>query len=91
MTDKTRLSEQGKTQEFSPTKHVLVPKHEIMTKEEVEELLNKYRIKPQQLPYILASDPIVKEIGAKPGDVIRIIRQTETAGKSVYYRLVVRE
>jgi DNA-directed RNA polymerase subunit H len=62
-----------------------------MTKEEVEELLKKYRITPQQLPYILASDPIVREIGAKPGDVIRIIRQTETAGRSVYYRLVVRE
>ncbi len=91
MTDKTKSSEQEKVQEFSPLKHVLVPKHEIMTKEEVEELLKKYRIKPQQLPYILTSDPIVKEIGAKPGDVIRIIRQTETAGKSVYYRLVVRE
>lgn len=70
--------------------HELVPKHRILSPEEAEEVLRKYSVTPQQLPRILASDPVVKEIGAKPGDIIEIIRDSETAGKTVYYRVVVK-
>ena len=69
--------------------HELVPKHEILSNEEVEELLKKYRIKPYQIPRIKASDPPAKMIGAKPGDIIRIIRKSPTAGRSVAYRYVI--
>ena len=74
---------------FDIFKHELVPKHEILTKEEVEELLKKYRIKPYQIPRLKTSDPAAKMIGAKPGDIIRIIRKSPTAGDSVAYRYVV--
>lgn len=74
---------------FDIFEHVLVPKHEILTPEEREKVLNQYRIKPYQLPQIKASDPAVKAIGAKPGDIIRIIRKSPTAGEHIAYRYVV--
>ena len=70
--------------------HELVPKHEVLSSEEAEEILRKYRVSPQQLPQILNTDPAVRELGAKPGDIIRIIRKSPTAGETVYYRVVVR-
>ena len=74
---------------FNIFEHKLVPKHEIITKEEREKLLAQYRIKPYQLPRIKASDPAVKAIGAKPGDILRVIRKSSTAGEHVAYRYVV--
>jgi DNA-directed RNA polymerase subunit H len=74
---------------FDLFKHEIVPKHEILTKEDVEELQKKYRIKPYQIPRIKASDPAAKMIGAKPGDIIRITRESQTAGSSIAYRYVV--
>ena len=68
--------------------HVLVPKHEILSEEEKEALLKKYGIKEKHLPKILTTDPVVKEIGAKPGDVLKITRVFR-GKKSVYYRIVV--
>ncbi|MCD6483834.1 MAG: DNA-directed RNA polymerase subunit H [Candidatus Odinarchaeota archaeon] len=69
--------------------HELVPKHSIATEEEVNEVLTKYGIRKQQLPWIKASDPVARAIGAKPGDVVKIIRSSPVAGVSVYYRYVV--
>jgi len=69
--------------------HVLVPKHEIVPPEEREKLLNEYRVQPYQLPRLKASDPGAKAIGAKPGDVVRILRASPTAGKYTSYRYVV--
>jgi len=74
---------------FNVFKHYLVPKHEILTPEEKTEVLEKYRVKSYQLPRIKASDPIVKVIGAKPGDLIKIIRKSPAAGEYVSYRYVV--
>ncbi|MEM0056973.1 MAG: DNA-directed RNA polymerase subunit H [Candidatus Geothermarchaeota archaeon] len=71
--------------------HLYVPKHEILSEEEKKEIIEKYAGgDPYKLPYILASDPVVKAIGAKPGDVIKITRKSPTAGVSIYYRYVVK-
>lgn len=74
---------------FDIFKHVLVPKHEVLTPEEREEVLKRYRVKPYQIPHIRASDPIVRVIGAKPGDILKITRKSPTAGVYVSYRYVV--
>ena len=66
-----------------------MPKHELLTKEEAAQVLVKFNATPAQLPYILMTDPVAKEIGAKPGDFVRVTRKSETAGTSVYYRYVV--
>lgn len=74
---------------FNVFKHELVPKHEILSPEELKELLEKYRVQPYQFPRIRASDTAAIAIGAKPGDVVKITRKSVTAGKSVSYRYVI--
>lgn len=74
--------------EFDVRRHVLVPKHEVMPPEKARETLEKFRVSPHQLPLIKASDPVAKAIGAKPGDIIKITRDSSTAGKAIIYRYV---
>ena len=69
--------------------HELVPKHEIASPEEAARVLKQYGIKPEELPWIRASDPVVRAIGARPGDIIKIVRKSPTAGEIVVYRYVV--
>lgn len=69
--------------------HIYVPKHEIMTKKEAEEVLKKYNCKPTEMPLIFSNDPAIIGLGVKPGDMMRITRKSPTAGESVYYRYVV--
>ncbi len=71
--------------------HRLVPKARILNEDEVKALLEKYKIEKRQLPKILVSDPMAKALGAKPGDVLEIERNSYTAGKALYYRVVVSE
>ncbi|RAP48053.1 MAG: DNA-directed RNA polymerase subunit H [Methanosphaera sp. rholeuAM74] len=68
--------------------HDLVPEHVILSDEEAQEVLDDLNINIEQLPKILPSDPVVKVIGAKVGDVLKITRKSETAGVFVAYRSV---
>ncbi len=72
------------------TKHTLVPEHIVLSEKEAKKILSEYHATPDQLPRILDTDPIVKQIGAKPGDIIKIIRKDDIAGRYVYFRRVVR-
>jgi DNA-directed RNA polymerase I, II, and III subunit RPABC1 len=73
---------------FNITKHNEVPKHIPMSKDEIKELLDKYRLSKTQIPKILSSDPMVKYYGLKPGDMFKIIRSSLSAGEYITYRYV---
>jgi DNA-directed RNA polymerase subunit H (RpoH/RPB5) len=74
---------------FDIFEHALVPKHEILTEKEKQQLLTMYKVKPYQMPQVTSTDPAVKAIGAKTGDILRIIRKSATAGQHIAYRYVV--
>ena len=69
--------------------HVYVPKHEIMTKKEAEQVLKEYNCNATELPLIFVTDPAIIGLGVKPGDMIKITRKSGTSGISLYYRYVV--
>lgn len=69
-------------------RHFLVPKHEIVPKEREAEILKMLHATKDELPVILSSDPAIKKLKAKPGDIIEIERDSPIAGKSKYYRVV---
>ena len=73
--------------EFNVIDHILVPKHVIMSNEEVKDLLAKYNISLKQLPAISIKDPAIKQMDIEAGNVIKILRNS-AVGKSVYYRVV---
>ncbi|MFQ5888086.1 MAG: DNA-directed RNA polymerase subunit H, partial [Candidatus Hydrothermarchaeales archaeon] len=81
----------GEHLEFKILDHVLVPEHEILSDKEAEKLLEKHNISKGQLPKILITDPVIKKLKAKVGDVVKITRKSQTAGKTVVYKVVVKE
>ncbi len=68
--------------------HELVPEHVIAEEDEVGLVLDHYGLGKDQIPRIFRDDPAAKVLGAKPGQVIRIVRESDTAGSVYYYRLV---
>ncbi|XP_055944070.1 DNA-directed RNA polymerases I, II, and III subunit RPABC1-like isoform X2 [Argiope bruennichi] len=51
------------------TDHELVPEHVLMKPEEQTELLNRYKMKENELMRILANDPVARYYGLKKGQV----------------------
>ena len=71
------------------TEHKYVPKHILLTPEEVAVMKQNYNIKSNyEIPVMLKSDPVSKFYGFKKGDICKIIRKSYSVGESIYYRIV---
>mmetsp|Transcript_22746 Transcript_22746/g.35620 ORF Transcript_22746/g.35620 Transcript_22746/m.35620 type:complete len:215 (+) Transcript_22746:1906-2550(+) len=68
------------------TEHTLVPRHELISVSELDILLKRYNLKESQLPKIHKNDPISRYLGIQKNQVLRIIRNSETAGRYITYR-----
>ena len=76
--------------EMDITKSEFVPKHIIMNEDEKQQVLDKFKITIRQLPRISVNDAVIKQLGGKIGDVVKIIRNSPVAGEYVYYRIVIK-
>jgi DNA-directed RNA polymerase subunit H len=74
---------------FDITDHDLVPPHEKVPEDDVEAVLEEHNVSKDELPQIQSDDVIVEEHDWEKGDVIKITRESPTAGQTTYYRLVV--
>ncbi len=70
-------------------KHILIPKHLKLNEKEKQKLLEQYNISVKELPRIPKTDAAIVSLAVKPGDVIKIIRKSQTADESIFYRVVV--
>ncbi len=67
--------------QFNITKHVLVPRHIKLTKEEAKDFKTKFGT---DIPILLRSDPISKFYNYCKGDIIKVIRKNDF----ISYRIV---
>ncbi len=70
--------------------HELVPPHVVLSSEQRAKVLEKYHATDTQFPKILSTDPALRGVDAKVGDLIQIKRK-DTNAEYYYYRLVVSE
>jgi DNA-directed RNA polymerase subunit H len=76
---------------FDVTTHILVPEHKLLNDKQRKALFEKYHVAVSELPKIFVSDSAISDLNAQPGDVIKIIKKSRTAGETVYYRGVINE
>ncbi|XP_050234133.1 DNA-directed RNA polymerase V subunit 5C [Mercurialis annua] len=70
------------------TKHVLVPRHEILTTSQKQKLLNHYKSEDKQLPRMLATDATSRYYGFEKGQVVKIMYGAGLVESLVTYRCI---
>ncbi|KXG22818.2 DNA-directed RNA polymerase V subunit 5A [Sorghum bicolor] len=70
------------------TKHVLKPKHEVLTVEEKVKLQKDYNVVDSHLPLMLESDAVAHYQGFRQGTVVKVTYDNELTGNHVTYRCI---
>ena len=73
---------------FDILDHSLIPKHTKLSSEEEKKFLEKNKFTKEHLPRVLIDDPAIQHLKAKSGDIIKIERESQTAGTTYFYRVV---
>lgn len=74
--------------QFNILKHQWVPKHMLLSEEQIVELKTKYNIQSNsELPTISRYDAVASIICMRPTQVCKIIRKSRTSLESEYYRV----
>ncbi len=73
---------------FDVSNHQLVFKHEKVSEKEKKDLFEKFHISEKDLPKIMSSDAAIEHLKVKEGDIIKIKRDSPTAGETFFYRSV---
>ena len=92
LSSKTRISFfQADSLVNDPRQHVLVPKHELVKKEDIPALKKFLNIQSvANLPFIRFHQDIqARLLGSVPGDVIKITRPSSSSGVETIYRVCV--
>jgi len=71
------------------SKHLLVPKHILLSKEDGERVMSEYKLKKKDMGRIYIDDPMARYLYAQKDDIIQIIRESINSGYSTFYRLVI--
>ena len=72
---------------FNVSRHVHVPQHRLLSKQEVANLLEEYNCTVKNLPTIKRDDPQAKYIGLRPKQVCEITAENITSGTTTRYRV----
>ncbi len=67
----------------------MVPKHTKLSDVDKKKVFDKYSVTVKELPKIMKDDPAIHALNSKVGDVIMIERESKTAGRAIYYRVVI--
>jgi len=77
------------TEMLDVSNHVLVPKHEKCSETEKKAVLKKYNVTIADLPKISIYDAAITDMNLAPGDLVKITRDSPTAGNTIFYRVVI--
>ena len=69
--------------------HVLVPKQVLLSRTEADKILKEYNVTIREMPKVLKNDPSISDLGAKSGDIVKVVRKSKTAGEAMFYRGVI--